>query len=184
MLRSATEEDLHFAERLYIANIGPLFREVDAWDEDAAVGRLRASFAVADVWIIMVDGKEAGWFEISEENEGLELHQIHLVPTARGRGIGTYILRCLMTKARAEQRRISLAVLPNNRARHLYRKLGFTIVGADGVKLLMKWRDPGETARSQQNAVTQIGRDLAGDRDCRPTYRERPEPWDPESNGH
>lgn len=151
VLRLATREDHCFAESLYVANMGPLFRELDVWDEQAAVKRLQASFAFAEVWMIEVDGQDVGWFQISEESERLQLHQIHLVKTARNRGIGTYIMRCLMAKAQAEQKRISLAVLPNNRARNLYQKLGFAAVGADGVKLMMQWPDPGSAVRSKQS---------------------------------
>jgi ribosomal protein S18 acetylase RimI-like enzyme len=154
-LRSATSEDYCFAESLYVANMGPLFHELNAWDAEVAVKRLQASFAFAEVWMIKVDGQDVGWFQISEKSGQLELHQIHLVETARGRGIGTYILRCLMAKAQAEQKRISLAVLTNNRARHLYRKLGFAVVGADGVKLLMQWPDPGRAVRSKQRVCGQ-----------------------------
>lgn len=175
VLRSATREDHRFAESLYVANMGPLFRELNAWDEEAAVERLRASLELAEVWMINVDGQDVGWFEISEERRGLELHQIHLVKTARGRGIGTHIMRCLMAKAQAERRRISLAVLPNNRARNLYQKLGFAVVGADGVKLLMQWPDPASVVCSQRSVRTHVGSGVAVDTAPSSRNRERPE---------
>lgn len=148
VLRPATPEDHCFAESLYIANMAHLFRELGAWDEEAAVNRLRASFASTEIWLIEVDGQDVGWLQVCDKIESLELRQIHLVKSARGGGIGTCIMRYLMARAQAEQKRISLAVLPNNRARNLYQKLGFVFVGAEGVKLLMQWPDHGGAVRS------------------------------------
>jgi GNAT superfamily N-acetyltransferase len=131
--------------------MGPLFRELDAWDEQAALKRLRASLDFTEGWMINVDGQDVGWLQISEENECVQLHQIHLVRAARGLGLGTYLMRCLMEKAQAEHKRISLGVLPNNRARYLYERLGFVFTGAEGVKLIMQWPGPASAGGSEQS---------------------------------
>jgi GNAT superfamily N-acetyltransferase len=143
--------------------MGPLFRELDAWDEEAALKRLRASLDVTEVWMINVAGQDVGWLQISEENGWLQLHQIHLVRAARGHGIGTCLMRCLMKKAQAEDKRILLAVLPNNRARYLYERLGFVLTDVEGVKLIMQWPGPASAGRSEQSACNRAGDGVADD---------------------
>ena len=51
----------------------------------------------------------------------------------RGRGVGTALLRTLVGQAGAQgHRALSLSVEDGNRARRLYERAGFTVVGRSG----------------------------------------------------
>ncbi len=56
---------------------------------------------------------------------------IGVVPTHRGRGIGSLLLNALVVPARAQRHEaLSLSVEPDNPARRLYERCGFQVVGA------------------------------------------------------
>jgi GNAT superfamily N-acetyltransferase len=64
---------------------------------------------------------------------------IGVVPTHRGRGIGSRLLEALVVSARAQRHEaLSLSVEPDNPARRLYERCGFQVVGAvDGSLTMM-----------------------------------------------
>ena len=64
----------------------------------------------------------------SEISHGAELG-IALRKEYRGRGIGTPLLREALERCRGKFETVELAVLTNNRAKKLYEKFGFKIIG-------------------------------------------------------
>lgn len=66
---------------------------------------------------------------------------VSLLPGWRGRGLGTALLRAVMEDAARRGRGVALSVfVPNERARRLYERLGFTAVAMNGPYLAMRWR--------------------------------------------
>jgi ribosomal protein S18 acetylase RimI-like enzyme len=137
-LRPATEQDYAFAERLYVETMRPLLQNLEAWDEADVLGRFKASFDVAQVQIIRVDGTDAGFMQTSEMEAEINLDQIHLEKGYRSRGIGSRLIGDLLCTAAARDKDLSLAVVHGNRALALYQHLGFQIVGKDATKLYMR----------------------------------------------
>ena len=70
---------------------------------------------------------------------------VALVPEARGRGIGTALLRDLLAEGERTGRTVSIHVERFNRALRLYRRLGFREIEENGPYFLMEWRPPGLT---------------------------------------
>jgi ribosomal protein S18 acetylase RimI-like enzyme len=70
---------------------------------------------------------------------------VALLPAARGRGIGTALLRDLLAEGARTGKKVSIHVERFNRALGLYRRLGFGEVEENGPYLLMEWRPPGLT---------------------------------------
>jgi ribosomal protein S18 acetylase RimI-like enzyme len=77
--------------------------------------------------------------QISEPDERLHLHQLHIVAGFRNRGIGTHLIHALLNRARGLGRSVGLNVIRGNRALSLYRQLGFRVVGGDAERLYMRW---------------------------------------------
>jgi ribosomal protein S18 acetylase RimI-like enzyme len=138
-LRNGRRRDYAFAKRLYIETMEPLLTKLGAWDEQDLVARFRQAFDPDDVQIIEVDGVDAGYLQVSESAEEISLAQIHLAAPFRSRGIGTRLIRALMSDARTKGKPVSLAVVRNNPAFSLYRRLGFRVIGEDGPRLFMRW---------------------------------------------
>jgi ribosomal protein S18 acetylase RimI-like enzyme len=131
-------EHYAFALSLYLESMGPYTAELMVWDE----ARQRAGFAQQwrprDVRIIMLEGREVGWLQVSETEAELHLQQLFVAPPYQRRGIGGEVLRRLLHERRGAGKSVVLTVLKNNPARRLYERVGFTVVGETNVKLEMR----------------------------------------------
>jgi len=100
---------------------------------------------VGAAWLRLLPEDDRGYGFVDAETPELG---IGVVPTHRGRGIGSLLLEALVVSAR-EQRydAMSLSVEPDNPARRLYEQCGFQVVGAvDGslTMLLSLWPSGGD----------------------------------------
>ena len=139
-VRRAEENDLAFAERLYMGTMEPLLKALGAWDHECFSRRIRASYKAEESRIILVDGQEVGWMQVTPSADDLNLAQIHLVEAARGRGIGTRLVRDLLDEAARAGKTVSLSTPRNNRAIGLYERLGFVVDGSSEDALVhMVW---------------------------------------------
>ncbi len=138
-LRDANESDYWFAKRLYIQTMKPLLMELDAWDETDMINKFNGYYDLAEVQIILIDGQDIGWMQISESDHELELAQIHIEQEFCGRGIGTQLIHKLMKVAQDKGKSVCLSVVRGNRALSLYQRLGFSIRSEDATKLHMCW---------------------------------------------
>lgn len=152
--RPAGPRDRPFAEGLYLEVMKPLLVALGEWDEPTVIRRFREGYRREEVRLIL-DGHDApvGWLQVTEQPDALMLSQIHLIPAARGRGIGTALLRDLLARGTRESRPVILWVLRNNPARRLYERLGFRLVGQEAYKLKMAWM-PADGSVSRSNPAT------------------------------
>jgi ribosomal protein S18 acetylase RimI-like enzyme len=152
-LRPAKPGDLEFAERLYLATMEPLMTALGEWNAGTFRGRFRAAFKAEDVRIIRVDGEDAGFIQVKNTDTDLNLAQIHLVESARNRGIGSKLIQALLTRARRERKTLSLSCPRNNPAIALYERLGFRIVKDNASNIVgMLWNSPAGMRRPDRDA--------------------------------
>jgi ribosomal protein S18 acetylase RimI-like enzyme len=98
-----------------------------------------AAYPAAEARIIEVDGVAAGALLTETRADVLHLVDIALLPAMQGRGVGTVVLRGLLTVADAGGRGIRLQVDPGNRvALGLYRRLGFVEVNVTETEIEME----------------------------------------------
>ncbi len=85
------------------------------------------------------DEKIVGYiFARPEGNNGLLIGNLGADPDAGPQGIGSKLLKTVLSQAHQEQKTVRLEVNENNtRAIHLYRKLGFVETGTNGDHLIM-----------------------------------------------
>ncbi|HMB24171.1 MAG: GNAT family N-acetyltransferase [Chloroflexota bacterium] len=95
----------------------------------------RAGYPDAVTEIILCNDIPAGTTITLRTADEIRLVDIALLPKFRGAGIGTTIFQRLQT----EGKRISLHVLKQNPAVHLYSRLGFVSVTEDSMYLQMEW---------------------------------------------
>jgi len=98
----------------------------------------RRNWAHADFQVIEVDERPAGRLYVARTRDEIRVLDISLLPQHRGAGIGSGLLAGLLSEGEASGRPVRLHVLATNRALGLYRRLGFTTVGSDGMYLALE----------------------------------------------
>ncbi len=90
--------------------------------------------------VIERDGDRIGRLYRWRVGTALRLIDIALVPTCRGKGIGTALIGALMTEASASGADVTLYVERFNPAFQLYMRLGFEPIEDGPVYSLLRWR--------------------------------------------
>jgi ribosomal protein S18 acetylase RimI-like enzyme len=106
----------------------PITRYVNAWGRngDRALIALDDFHSVGAAWYRLYTEREPGFGFVDEQTPELT---IGVVPSRRGKGIGSSLLDALLQRARKEgHKRISLSVEKSNPAVHLYESRGFRAV--------------------------------------------------------
>jgi ribosomal protein S18 acetylase RimI-like enzyme len=142
----------------------PFLREVygsTRWDELAPTGWTDAEknafldqqFAAQDAHytsnyedvtysVIVVDGLPAGRLYVARWQDEIRIVDVALLPSARGKGVGTSLLRDLIDEGAAAGKRVTIHVERGNPARRLYERLGFVRVEERGPYQLMELPAP------------------------------------------
>ena len=91
--------------------------------------------------ILLYNEQPAGRLYLDHRADEVRIVDIALLPDFRGLGLGEGALRGILNEAEAAGKRVTIHVERQNRARHLYDRLGFRIINEDNpVYLLMEWR--------------------------------------------
>ncbi|MDY8135292.1 GNAT family N-acetyltransferase [Aquimarina sp. 2201CG5-10] len=88
--------------------------------------------------IILYLTKKAGLIKYLETDDTIEILQLQVLPEYQGKGIGKHLLNELYTKARGREKKLTLKVLKDNPAKHLYERTGFKVIGEDDYEYYMK----------------------------------------------
>lgn len=124
------------------------------WTEEMKAGFVRQQFEAQHVWyqdhyegaqfdVILVDGIPAGRLYVHRRAAEIRLVDITLLPEFRKGGVGTSLLRDLLTEGEAAGKPVTIHVEVFNPAMRLYERLGFQPVEERGPYRLMKWTPPG-----------------------------------------
>jgi ribosomal protein S18 acetylase RimI-like enzyme len=109
----------------------PITRYVNAWGRpgDRALVALDDFHPAGAAWYRLYTEREPGFGFVDEQTPELT---IGVVPSRRGKGIGSELLDALLERARKEgHARISLSVEKTNPAVHLYESRGFKATRED-----------------------------------------------------
>jgi ribosomal protein S18 acetylase RimI-like enzyme len=104
---------------------------------DAQDQHYRQVYPDAAYNVILTDHQPAGRLYVATGARDVRIVDIALLPSHRGHGIGTAILQSVVERAKADGFSVSIHVERDNRAQHLYSRLGFQPVEAHGVYVLM-----------------------------------------------
>jgi ribosomal protein S18 acetylase RimI-like enzyme len=94
----------------------------------------------ADFAIILVENNPAGRWYLYRGSQVIHIIDISLLPEYRNKGVGSNLLKSLMTEARINQKSVRLNVESANRAVRLYQRLGFIASEECGIHQLMEWK--------------------------------------------
>lgn len=109
--------------------------------------------------LVLLDGRTAGRYWVWQGKEELRLLDLAILPWARGRGVGTALVRALIDEGRAAGTKVRHTVfVMNEGARRLYERLGFVVFEtvSGGAYLHMEWRG-GEGGQDVEREVTGDG---------------------------
>jgi ribosomal protein S18 acetylase RimI-like enzyme len=96
------------------------------------------AFPETEYLILQFDGTPIG-YEALRVTEELHLIDIALIPEYRNQGIGTQRMRRLQAHAAEVGKSIILSVEVFNPAKHLYERLGFSVLEEAGIYQRMGW---------------------------------------------
>ena len=147
-LRAETEDDVPFLKALYASAREEELAPVP-WPPEQQAAFLAAQFSIQRAhyrntmpngqWSIITHaGAPVGRIYLSRRGGRLGLVDISLGPAHRGQGLGTAILRALLSHADSIGEPIGLYVERFNRALPLYLRLGFAVVAGGDVYLEME----------------------------------------------
>ena len=92
--------------------------------------------------LVLHQGEVVGRLYVAPDEGMLLIVDIALFPEYRGQGLGARLIRNVLEEAAQTATPVRVHVLPHNRARALYRRLGFEKIGDAGLHELMQWRPP------------------------------------------
>jgi GNAT superfamily N-acetyltransferase len=139
-MRPAEPADLEPIAELRAVVMRPDLERLGRYDEHRVRQRLRDAFFPGHTSIIEADGTFAGSVALrpSENDEnGHWLEHFYLSPDLQGRGLGSAVLRTLLTRTDADGTPVRLNVLQGSPARRLYERHGFTVETEDPVDIFM-----------------------------------------------
>jgi ribosomal protein S18 acetylase RimI-like enzyme len=138
-LRDMLHHAFYWKERDPGMGPGPVALYVKAWGRpgDTAVIAIEGGFPVGAAWYRLFSAERPGYGFVDERTPELA---IAVVPSARGKGVGSALLDALLARAREDgYPSISLSVDRNNAgAIELYQRRGFAQVGEDADSLTMR----------------------------------------------
>jgi len=136
--RRATEFDRGFIEEAHVAALGPVALVGYGWTAQRLREQFRNEVALANCEVIAVDGRDVGYVSIEDRGTCWYIDAFAIGPNHQRRGVGTATMRVVLADAGLVP--VRLSVLRTNRARSLYARLGFRVIGGDRTRELMEWR--------------------------------------------
>ena len=135
-LRASGASDLAFCWPIYRDAMQPL---MPAWNEAAQRKIVEQAVGHTGTSILQSTKVDAGWLQVEETRNVVQVRQIFLLPAMRNRGIGTDFLTWMKERADRKRKDLILDVMSNNPAQRLYERLGFKAVKTADGRVTMRY---------------------------------------------
>jgi len=112
----------------------------------------RTHYTDTEFLVVLHDGQDCGRFYLARWPGEWRVVELTILPAYRNLGIGTRILKDVLSQASMAGKPVTIHVEHSNRAQALYRRLGFVAVKEHGAHVLMEWQ-PGTSDRSHNPDV-------------------------------
>ena len=89
--------------------------------------------------IIMRNDRPVGRLYVARRDGAIEILDITLLPQERNAGIGSHLIRELISEAEQSRRALRIYVESFNPSLRLFERLGFSRIGDEGIHFLMEW---------------------------------------------
>ena len=105
-------------------------------------------FPDAQFSVLQCQGEDIGRLYLSRDRDEIKIIDVALLPAWRNRGIGSALLKLVLSDADSSGKRVSIHVEKNNPALRLYLRHGFREARDNGVYFMLEWSR--DFARSNQ----------------------------------
>jgi len=139
-LRPYRTDDLPRLYEIHRAALGPYVEATWGWDEDSQASQFQQRADRGTWHVIEEDGTVLGFMSFDEADDRSVLNTIELAPEHQRCGVGSKLIRDLLSRARKRGVPVELRVLKCNPARALYERLGFSAIGETETHVLMRTR--------------------------------------------
>ena len=135
----ASIEDEAWLERLRRDVYQELFMATfDSWEEARHARQFSECLNRGGISIIEVDGARVGMIQLFDQPDAVEVGEIQIQPSHQNQGIGSRVLKDTIDRVHEHRKKVLLSVaLKNERAYHLYQRLGFQKVAHNDTHNLM-----------------------------------------------
>jgi ribosomal protein S18 acetylase RimI-like enzyme len=110
------------------------------WDDTSQQAGFDGKFDPAEIQVIAVDGRDAGYLSVARGKQEFQLFNLMINPEFQNQGLGATVLRGLLAEARSLGIPVRLQVLRVNPARRLYERLGFAVTEVTPTHFRMRWQ--------------------------------------------
>lgn len=100
---------------------------------------IRNEYPDADDFVIIVDSENAGRLQLDINENRIKVINISLLPAFQKIGVGSKIMKDILTEADNKKKPVYLEVDKVNPAFHLYKKLGFEVYNEEEIRYSMKY---------------------------------------------
>jgi ribosomal protein S18 acetylase RimI-like enzyme len=101
------------------------------WPEEEELTLHRQTFDVRYLRMIYLNEERIGFVAVRPEGDQIHIEQFCIVPGHQNQGIGMQVMQMILSEPASRERQISLNVLHQNPAAHLYERLMFECVRKD-----------------------------------------------------
>jgi ribosomal protein S18 acetylase RimI-like enzyme len=130
LLRPASTDDTEFLWSVQRTALGPYVTAQFGTNEAQQRAFFDRHFDVPAHQIVRVNGTDAGYLAYRRRDDHVYLVNVALLPQFQSRGIGSLLIRRVLSEADASGLPVRLRVLRSNaRARDLYVRFGFAVTG-------------------------------------------------------
>ncbi|MFW9874424.1 MAG: GNAT family N-acetyltransferase [Candidatus Thorarchaeota archaeon] len=141
-LRQAIQKDYKYLYKLKKKTLKEYIAKTWGWDEGWQKDYFSKNFKPDQIKIIMKSATEIGCISSIEEEDSYYLSVIKILPKYQNQGIGTRLIKDIILKAEKNNKPVYLQVLKtNNKAKNLYKRLGFLIEGETDTHNKMVYKD-------------------------------------------
>jgi len=138
--RPAAIDDTDFARSVHHrAYRDVIERQYGPWDESTQDKLFAAAWSGAEHEIVLCDDARCGYTSIENRDDAIYLHELVIDPDFQCRGIGTDILRNVIEQAILRRVPVRLRTHVTNRAKNLYRRMGFQETARTESHVLLEW---------------------------------------------
>jgi GNAT superfamily N-acetyltransferase len=102
----------------------------------------RSTFPHGEFSIVLADGLPIGRIVVNRAREEIRVVDVALLPTHRGKGIGTALMKAVLEEAALAKKPVRLHVLIDSRVVGWYQRLQFSTIGEPNPYQEMEWRPP------------------------------------------
>ncbi len=132
--------DLSFARKVHHAAYHDVVeRQFGSWDRKLQDSFFLEGWSRSPHQVVFSDDTPIGVVSFGAVEDYLYIYEIQILPEYQGKGIGTQFLRERIEEARALGKCLRLKVLRDNKAKHLYLRMGFVPYEENEVDIKMKW---------------------------------------------